>query len=278
VIRWLRRAATTETESFRAVGYPKVGNTWLRLSMGYYLQHRYGLSDLPLMDAAERPMLLKIGTRLVGEFTHAPLEWQTQTAADLSAENVVRPFEERRVLFLTRYPLDTLVSLYMQERFRAKESGFTGTIDEFVVDPVFGLEKLIRFHQLWAESATVPAGFHVWRYEDALAQPRETFESALRFLGEPVAPDSVTHAVERSSFANVRALETSGRQPVYKSSNLAIFATGDPANPNALHTRRGQAGGYRSELTPERCADLEARVAAAMPARFGYTVPPAVVS
>ena len=277
MIGWLQRQKQklSRRHAFVAVGYPKVGNTWLRLTLGYYLQLRYQLKDLPLMDSGDSQPLLATGASAVGEFTHAPLEWDAQQASDLTEDNVIGPFAGRRVLFLTRYPLDTLVSLFMQQRHRTQHAPFTGSIADFVADPVFGIEKLLRFHQLWARGAAATAGFHLWRYEDALANPRASFEAVLRFLGEPVDEAAVTHAVERSSFENVRALETSGKQPVYKSSNLAIFATGDPSNPNALHTRKGRAGGYRDELPRDLSEALERRISAEMPAMFQYSVPPA---
>ena len=261
--------------TFAAVGYPKVGNTWLRLTLGHYLQRRYGLAELPLMDAAEFPMLAAAGCRAVGEFTHAPLEWTTQTAGDLSADNVAAPFADVRVVLLTRYPLDTLVSSYMQERHRNPAAPFMGSLADFIDSPVFGLDKLLRFHQVWAAERSAVRALTVWRYEDALADPRRTLSDVLDFLGEPIDANDVADAVERSSFTSLRSMELSGRQPVYKSSQLPIFATGDRANPDALHTRRGRAGGYRDDIPADLARQLEQRIAREMPPLFGYQHPPA---
>ncbi len=278
MIQWLRRraaaAAEPKTLTFQGVGYPKVGNTWLRLTLGQYLQLRYGLSELPLLDRADAPALAAAGVRAIGEFTHYPLEWHSQTAADLTADNVVRPFLATRVVLLTRYPLDALVSSYMQERYRNTGSAFHGSIVDFMSHPVFGLDKLLRFHQLWAAGAATHPALLLWRYEDALARPAVELVRVLRFLDEPIDPTAVDRAVEQSSFRSLREMELSGQQPVYKSSRLPIFATGDTANPNALHTRRGRAAGYRQDLPAELCAMLERRVSAEMPPLFGYQTPP----
>ena len=278
VIRWLRRRARDADQpsplTFHGVGYPKVGNTWLRLTLGHYLQIRYALPELPLLDRGDAPALAAAGVRAIGEFTHHPLLWRGQTAGDLTMENVVRPFLATRVVLLTRYPLDALVSSYMHDRYRVADSPFQGSITDFMTHPVFGLDKLLRFHQLWAGAAGTHPALLVWRYEDALLRPAAELVRVLRFLGEPIDDRAVERAVEQSSFRSLRAMELSGQQPVYKSSQLPIFATGDAANPNALHTRRGQAAGYRQDLPAELCAALERRITAEMPPLFGYQTPP----
>jgi hypothetical protein len=263
----------TANATFVAVGYPKVGNTWLRITLGNYLAERYALASVPLMDAAEFDTLAAAGARAIGEFTHRPLEWTGQTANDLSYETVVGPFLASPVVLLARYPLDTIVSLFMQERFRNPQSPFEGSIADFIDHPVFGIEKLIRFHRLWDE-ARHDAKVLLWRYEDALADALREVARVLAFLGEPVDHAMAARAVEKASFENLRALEVSGRQPRYQSSNLPIFATGDPANQNALHNRRGVAGGYRDEIPAALIPGLEDRIAREMPAWFGYQVPP----
>jgi hypothetical protein len=266
-------ASSDVTPTFTAIGYPKVGNTWLRITLGRYLAERYRLETVPLMDAPEFPLLSKAGCRAIGEFTHRPLEWTSQTARDLSFANVVEPFTARPVLLLTRYPLDAVVSFYMQERYRDPSTAFDGSIADFLEHPVFGLDKVIRFHQVWDEGRR-HATVHLWRYEDAIADAAKQFERVLSFLGEPVEQRSVAAAVKAASFENLRALEVSGQQPRYKSSDLPIFAVGDPSNENALHNRRGLAGGYRDEIPAALIPALEERIARDMPAWFGYQNPP----
>lgn len=280
--RWwsalLKRTKQPETSDtvrprFTAVGYPKVGNTWLRITLGRYLAARYALAEAPLMDPGEFATLAAAEVKAIGEFTHHPLEWTTQTAADLSYDTVVVPFRATPVVLLTRYPLDAIVSLFMQDRYRNPGSPFDGTLADFIDDPVFGLDKLLRFHQLW-DAGREESRVLLWRYESALADPLTEFERVLAFLGEPVDHANARDAVEASSFVKLRALEVSGRQPRYKSSDLPIFATGDPSNQNALHTRRGVAGGYRDEIPAALAAHLEARIAREMPAWFNYQVQP----
>lgn len=255
--------------SFAAVGYPKVGNTWLRFMLGRYLALAYGLAETPLLDRGDLPALAAAGCRARGEFTHVPLEWQTQTANDLTRSNVVEPFAGTSVVLLVRHPLDTLVSFYMQDRFR-RGGGGPEDLAEFVVDPIFGLDKYLRFYQLWDSAFDTLRHVCLWRYEDARRAPRESLIALLNYLGEPVVDVHLDAAVAAADFNSMQALERSGTPPVYKSSGFSIFATGDAANPDALHVRKGKVGGYRDELPAALVATLEARVAREMPTRFGY--------
>lgn len=258
--------------TFVGVGYPKVGNTWLRITLGKYLQKVYRLSDMPLMDIAEFPLLASAGCKAVGEFTHFPLDWTSQRADDLSAKNVVLPFRNQRVVLLVRNPLDVLVSQYMQERFRNEVAPFSGSLVDFIEHPVFGIDKLVKFYRLWAAAHDVVAAMYIWRYEDARSEPVVYFKKLLQFLGEPIQVDALGESVEFASFENLSAMERTGKTDiVYKSSGLYVFGSVADGNPNAMHVRKGQVGGYRDELPSEDAARFEARVRSGMPSLFGYS-------
>jgi hypothetical protein len=159
----------------------------------------------------------------------------------------------------------------MQERHRNKASPFLGSLTDFIEDPIFGISKLIRFHCLWANARKDVPDLHIWRYEDARLNPSDVLAQLLRFLGEDVKHDALDEAVTYASFDNLSTTERSGKRDiVYKSSGLYVFGSEHSENPNAMHVRKGQVGGYKDELAPEITERLEARVRAEMPAMFGY--------
>ena len=266
-----RHASEYGTSPFVSVGYPKAGNTWLRLSIGYYLQHAYRLPSVPLVEATDSPMLEQYGCGLRGEFTHAPLEWSKQTAEDLTFQTVIAPFMRSRVLLLVRHPLDILVSHYMQARYRAPSEPYAGTFEQFIADSVYGLSKLIKFYQIWWEGRDRVKELHIWRYEAAAADPARELAAALYFLGETISAESIQAATQEASFANMQRLESAGTQPIYKSSGFPIFATGDRGNPDAMHVRQGRVGGYRDHLSAAHIAAFERQISAHMPRAFGYS-------
>lgn len=257
---------------FVAVGYPKTGNTWTRIMLGRYVQLVHGLDHLPLFDASEMAELSRRGYRgSVGTFTHHPLLWETQLPEDLSYENVITPFLRQRVLFLTRHPLDTLVSHFMHAKYKVLNAPYPGNLNDFILDPVQGIEKLIRFHELWATYHDDVGEFFLWRYEDVRQDPAGQLKRLLAFLGEAVDDEAIRDAIEFASFENLKAMESSGKKLVYKSSGFNAFGDGPRDDPNAFHIRKGEIAGYKSELSPEHIAKFEQRVKAEMPAFFGYS-------
>src|SRR3546814_18013273 len=97
---------------------------------------------MPLFDDKEMRDLKRAGyLGAAGVFTHAPLTWATQRADDLDYDSVIAPFAGRRVVFLTRHPLDTLVSGFMQAKFKVAAS-YPGELKEFIADPIYGLDKI----------------------------------------------------------------------------------------------------------------------------------------
>jgi hypothetical protein len=256
---------------FVGLGYPKTGNTWTRIMLGHYVKTVFGLDHLLLFDQAEMEELVSNGYRgPVGVFTHGPLVWDRQTAADLDYDNTVRPFIDQRVVFLTRHPLDVLVSQFMHAKFKARKAPYLGRLQDFVTDPVHGLDKFLRFHELWARHHSEVRAFMLWRYEDVRVSPEEQLKRLLAFLGLQADSSAVSAAVKFASFENLKAMEAAGERLVYRSSGFNAFGDGPRDDPNAFHIRKGQVGGYRDELSPELTGRLEERLLVEMPAFFGY--------
>jgi hypothetical protein len=271
LIEAARRRNHLRTLEAPFVGYPKTGNTWLRMMVGRYLQQACGLDELPLFDGYDR--LGRTDRACIGpsmHFTHEPLEWEDQTAADLTEANVVAPFAGKRTVVIVRYPLDALVSAWFQAR-KQEQPPWDGDLEEFIADDVRGLDKLIRYYELWAAAHE---NVRVVRYEDLRADTVSEFRALLGFLG--IEPDEalLTEAVEYSSFDSMKAMEKAGSGPTYKSSGYVVFATGDRSDPNAYHVRKGQVGGYREHLDDDAAERLEQQIADRMPAVYGYQSPP----
>jgi Sulfotransferase domain. len=265
-------ASSHEDFDFVAVGFPKTGNTWVRFMLGRYIQLAHGLDALPLFDPVEMQALRDGGySGPTGAFTHEPLTWETQTAAELSRRNVIAPYRDKKVIFLARHPLDTIVSHYMNMKYKVQDP-YPNHLSDFVRDPVFGLDKLFRFYELWAECHSEIRGFHLVRYEDMKHAPHEELSKILEFLGQTVRESDVGGAVSFASFDNLKALESSGTPVIYQSSGFAVFGprANDHDNPNAHHVRKGKVGGYRTEFSEEECEYYEAQVKLRMPQFFGY--------
>lgn len=268
-----RNERTAEEQfSFVAVGYPKVGNTWLRVTLGRYMQKLAGLPELPLFELGQSMQLSKtVGSAGAGYFTHAPLEWTTQTASELNCENVVRPFQKQKVILLVRHPLDAVVSHYMHNSYKVEDgSRFTGSLDDFAEDQVFGLDKLLKFYEVWREGLGQVRACLLWRYEDARRDPLNSLQRVVRFIDLPIDQTAAKDAVDFSSFENMKSIESSGASLAYKSSGFEVFGGGDRSEPNAFHVRNGRVGEYKTKFSPDRLRVYERVVSERLSNFFGY--------
>jgi hypothetical protein len=259
--RFLRRFDTF------VCAYPKTGNTWTRVFLGRYVQALRSLPEMPLFDLPPDGGRMDVPAIL---FTHAPLEWDVQQARHLSYRSVVAPFVHGKVVVLARHPLDTLLSSFMQVKHQDTGLSFEGGFGDFVEDPVWGLEKLIRYYELWADHRHKACGFLLQRYEDARAAPAPTFRRLIDYLEMPFDNAAFEDALGYSEFSNMQALDRADTGPVYKSSGYSIFASNRLAGPDGLHVRRGEIGGYVDHLDEPHRIRLEATVRRSMPPLYGY--------
>jgi hypothetical protein len=273
ITRVLRKLNHHRTTELTFVAFPKTGSTWLRYMLGRYIEMVCGLDHVPLFDATDalgRCERFCVGPAM--HFTHRPLLWDTQRADDLSYRNVVKPFENQRVVLLIRHPLDALVSLWMQRLHRVHD-GYKGTLLEMIDDPVWGIEKFFRFYDLWFQHRGRVKGFLLVRYEDMRAEPLPVFKGILDYLKMPQDDEKVRLAVSSADFESMKKVEMSGNAPSYSSSGYSIFASGDKSNADALHVRRGQVGGYADHLGPADVERLRALIDRRLPRFFGYASP-----
>jgi hypothetical protein len=229
------------------------------------------LAELPLFDATDR--IGRCERFCVGpamQFTHWPLRWSDQRPEDLDYDTVIRPFETKRVVLLIRHPLDVLVSLWMQRRYRTSEP-YEGELVDFLNEQIWGIEKYFRFYSLWFEHNDRVRDFLLIRYEDMRQDPSRVFSGLLSFLNVPVQEEYQRRAVRDSDFDAMKKVEMSGGGPRYRSSGNSIFASGDRSNPDALHVRRGEVGGYVNYLDAQDVEKLAVRIKSQLPAFFGYS-------
>jgi hypothetical protein len=124
-----------------------------------------------------------------------------------------------------------------------------------------GNDTVFELHCSWSRHVESWTGrphraLHVMRYEDMLARPRQTFGGLVQFLRLPQIRERLNHAIELSSFKELRRQEE-GRGFDERSSAQQRFF------------REGVAGGWRKTLTRAQVESLVA-VNEAQMRRFGY--------
>jgi hypothetical protein len=222
--------------------YQKTGNTWLKFLLADILT-----GAEPDFERSERAIPL-LGRPAAGA---APLPggghlWK-------SHEPYSPLFRRRcaRAIYLVRDARDVAISEY---HFLQRKGRFAGDLGSFL--DVFLAGRADGYGSWDDHVASFTAGWRgtadariVVRYEDMLADCAGTLATVLRFLAIAAAPERVALAVERNSFAGMRAKE--------------VVAAG-----TTPQVRAGQAGQWRAQLTAEQAA----RFWAALPqlVRMGY--------
>jgi len=225
ISRWIDRGSPC---AGTVISFPKSGRTWLRV----------------MLDQLDLSMA----------YTHAGSEYTISCHfADLPSPRVTAG--PGRQFFLFRDPRDTVISGYFQKTRRKKQSDFSGSIAEFIRDPKYGIEKIIRFNLSWlefyldAEHATHRA----MSYEQLRASPAQSLSALYEYLAgrQPYPSGLIENVVDKASFSRMQAQERSGELGVKYGS---ILTPANASDPESMKVRKGKVGGFVDYMSEEDIA------------------------
>jgi len=271
--RWLRGWAESlllDGADATIVSYGKSGRTWLRLMLSRFYQRRYGLPEGTFLEydnlsrrAPEIPTLFFTHGNYLRDFTG-------------HFDSVAEDFRDHRVLLLVRDPRDIAVSQYFQWRHRMSPHkrwlNRYPTMDsevsiwQFVAEHEAGLDRAIRFLNVWDEAASSLEAIEIVRYEDMRSEPEATLDRVLRFFGADPDEAGVLDAVEYARFDNMRRLE----EELQVSASGRRLVPGKRGKSDSYKVRRAKVGGWRDYFDEEQIAVLDARVRSGLRPGFGY--------
>jgi tetratricopeptide (TPR) repeat protein len=255
------------TDAF-IISYPKCGRTRVRLMLGKFLHLHFGLTE----DA----QMLELHA-LTSRLAHMPRvdiahddnpHWKPAAAIERTKDR----YRGKKVVLLVRDPRSTLVSYYFQYTRRgdkelANDAAFNGTMSDFVRHRIGGIDSMIAFYNAWAHQRTVPAAFHLVRYEDLHVAPVLTLRKLLKFLDFPGASNAMLErVVSYCAFDNMQRLE---RENALKSNRLAPADVNDP---ESFKVRKGKVAGYGEYLTASDMDYINAKLAALDDLYSGYKI------
>lgn len=235
--RELREQREIEQADVLVVSFPKSGRTWLRLLLGKTLCDGFGLDESLMLD----PLRLTAQANLPPVlFTHdGSSNKRGKRFDELGTDRSV--YREKKVAYLTRNPLDVLVSCYFEATRRKRV--FRGSLAEFLRHDRYGLRKILVFNRIWEASRHQPKAFLLLRYEDVHASPVEALRALLGFLGARELPEeTLGGAVSYATFGNMRELERSRH---FRGKRMAPRDVNDE---ESYKTRRGKIRGYTDYL------------------------------
>jgi hypothetical protein len=253
---WLRHADAV------IISFPKSGRTFVRAMLSRLFQRRFGIDERRLL---EFPMLRRAAPqvpRLL--FTHAGDAMRTADEIRLNPSD----YAHTRVVLLARHPGDVAVSRYHhlkhRSRDRARRKLAEQPLESFIWSQQGGIPAIVQFMNQWAELARERHDVGIVRYEDFLAEPRETLADLADKIGLKVDEQDIADAAEFGAFSNLKQRE---REGYFQSSRLQPARKGDDAS---YKVRSGSSGGYRKRLSAADAARVDDFIAAELDPLFGY--------
>jgi len=269
--------------------YPKSGNTWFRIFLRNLLSGDDGpaaldeigfaiassravLDDLSGIDSSDmthdeidqlRP---RVYEQIVDRAEEFPIFMKTHDAYTYLPDG--QPLLSRTAtagaIYFLRNPLDVAVSLanhvgrtdFDRTIKRMGSSTRSSAAENGSLNAHFVRERRLDWSGHVRSWLTADVPRCVMRYEDMVARPLETFTAAVRFAGLDYSQQQIQHALDHCRFEKLQQME---RENGFRE-RLAGCKT---------FFRRGKAGTWREELSPEQVERIIADHGELMQ-RFGY--------
>ena len=213
--RWnvSRHAASFRAADAFVVSIQKSGRTWVRVFMAAYFAGGDAPATVYTHDLWEHVTKGCPGERLRGK-------WLIPRA-DAARKPIV---------LVVRDPRDVMVSLFFHLQRRTRT--YRGDLPALLRHPIYGVRSVVAIMNRWLREWDRPGHLHLFRYEDARADPAAAFGRAVRFLrpGDGLDATALDRAVEIASFENMRRLEGGGCSSAGRPNSVAGLKGGSPAS------------------------------------------------
>jgi hypothetical protein len=252
------------------VSFGKSGRTWLRVMISHLFRVMYKLPENAVLGFDNFHNLNRAVPKIF--FTH------DNYIKDFTGDTRSKaPFYDKRVILLARDPRDVAVSQYFQWKFRIKANkvainnyppqGSEISLFDFVMGETGGSMRAVTdYLNLWAQEASKLPHFHLLRYEDLRARPREELHRLLDFMQVAATDAHVNAAVDYSSYENMKKMESTQQ---FRLAGGRMMPR-DKDNPDSFKVRRAKVGGYRDYFTDEEVAAIDRRLAETLDPLFNY--------
>lgn len=242
------------------ISFPKCGRTWLRLLIGHYLAHHYGLPTdnyLRIQDYHRLDRRVPLIEKLHDDKPQKRRLEELGRSKDL--------FCRDKVIFLVRDPRDVLVSWFYARKYRESGPKYAGTIHDFITEEYGSLAVIVEYYNIWFAERDKPKSFLLLRYEELHAGPEQELKRVLGFLGVPQIDDAlVTAAAAFASFDNMRQLE---EQDAF---NMRTLRPENKDDERSYKTRKGIVGDHKNTLTEVDLAFVDTYVKEHLNPELGY--------
>ncbi|MEM9904055.1 MAG: sulfotransferase domain-containing protein [Cyanobacteria bacterium P01_D01_bin.44] len=273
-LREWSRYAIDDVKSYRQsdpntiylLSFPKSGVTWLKFMLIQLLIKAYDIEYEPTVDLNKLSRENKQLPKII--WTHGDSQIISEKGICNDVEQLFiyggrLRYRKNRVILLVRDPRDVVVSHYHQVTRRSDIPLKFDSISEFVQHQHYGIQRIIRFYQVWNKNRWILRKLLIVRYEDLMTDGPTILARILNFINvNDIDSNLVNQVYEISQADKMRKLEIQG-----KVKGMRAFGT----ERNTLKVRRAKIGSYKDELSNEDiqyCNKLMKK----LPTIYGYLV------
>lgn len=255
----------SESDEIYFVSYPKTGGTWLKFLLNRFFVLHFELGEENYSVDLERIReLSNLVPHVIWTHEDSYLIKESGTVNPTPKDMLNRKLpisNYQRCIFLVRDPRDVAVSYFHQVNKRSKTTFFNGSIDEFVLDPVYGLERVLKYYKLYEKTHHLYPDFHLVKYEELLVHTKEELQKVLGFIGiQHFNEGFLDRVVNEGKADNMRKMEKSKAV-----SGMNSFGE----DRDSLKVRKAKTGSYLEELKPETVEKMN-EIIQAYNCPFGY--------
>jgi hypothetical protein len=268
VLRTQLERRRLESADLTVIAHPKSGSTWLRFQLARVYQRKYGLPT-SLIPRIER---YHAANPAIPRLYMAGYEYIKHVMARPAPDSELA---SKAVVFLTRHPVDVIVSLYFhiqKHALRERKLFNDWPLDlsnvsmmEFAMSADWGLSEAIRFYNDCARHAAAMPRAHLVKYEEMRLNPGAALHRILQFAHAPIMESEAAEAAEFTAFEKLRDAEM---RNTFNSSSLRPTKLHDP---DSYKVRRGKIFGYRDYFSAAELRRLEGMVDDMLDPSLGYS-------
>ncbi|MGB3297256.1 MAG: sulfotransferase domain-containing protein [Phormidesmis sp.] len=233
------------------------GRTWLRVILGRAMQLHDSADGSNILEDVNLHDLFSFSERLPTLPSIKPMHEKYRQFGNR--------YLQQKVILLVRDPRDAIVSRYHQHKDELNKKLGVNSLDEYVCQGD-DLAAYIQFYNDWQTHRHSAKDLLVVRYEDMKSNTFESIQRAANFLELSLTPAEISEAIDYASFQNMRKMELKGGDQV----RTKVMSARDVSDPDSFKVRKGAIGGYKTELSPESVAFVNAAVLAQLNPIYSY--------
>ena len=256
------------------ISFPKSGRTWLNLMLGKFFEQHVGLNNLDTNILFNLKLFNDFYPEKVPLITFSHDNNVFFYSPPHKIKSNINKYKNSKVIFLSRNPIDVLVSSYFEKTKRIELGQrknsfwkpFKGTISDYIYEKNGGIDTIIAFYNMWEKHKDILKDNIIFiNYESLQINTADELNKIVKFIGlKNIEQKHIETAVNFTKFENMQKIE---KNSDIKTNKLK------PVNKNdvdTFKTRRGKINGYIDYFSEEEINYLISKINKNLSPFFGY--------